>query len=161
MPQLDIAVSVRRLRREDLGSCEWAGSTTHLAYVSEALSRAARGRVDYLAVCPPSDMPVAIGGVDFEVNPDAGTLRQLVVHPALRSCGLGTILVGACEAAIKRRGLVRAELSVDEDNPCARRLYQRLGYVECGRRPEEWQVRAVDGSVRRHRTVCVVTRKDM
>ena len=59
--------------------------------------------MDYLAVCPPSGLPVAIGGVDYVANPDAGTLWQLAVHPALQSCGLGTILIRAAEDRIRAR----------------------------------------------------------
>lgn len=44
------------------------------------LERARRSEVDYLAVCPPSGLPVAIGGIDYTENPGAGTLTQLAVH---------------------------------------------------------------------------------
>jgi ribosomal protein S18 acetylase RimI-like enzyme len=70
---------------------------------------------------------VAIGGVDYRARAGAGTLWQLVVHPALRSCGIGTVLVRAAEARIAARGLRRAELAVEEGNLRARALYERLG----------------------------------
>ena len=54
------------------------------------LDRAKRGEVAYLAVFPPAGLPVALGGVDYTLNPDAGTLWQLAVHGALQSCGIGT-----------------------------------------------------------------------
>lgn len=161
MAQLNVPLSVRALTEDDLVWCDWAGSSTHLAYVRDALLRARQGDVAYLAVCPPSNLPVAIGGVDFAVTPDAGTLWQLVVHPALRSCGLGTILVRACETTITRRGLTRAELGVEHDNPRAHRLYRRLGYIDAGEKPEEWDAEQPDGSITRHRNVCVVMRKEL
>lgn len=161
MAQLNIPVSIRALTEDDLAWCDWAGSSTHLAYVRHAVIRAARGEVAYLAVCPPSDLPVAIGGVDFTATPEVGTLWQLVVHPALRSRGLGTILVQACETAVVQRRLARAELGVEHDNPRAHRWYRRLGYVDAGERTEEWDAEMPDGSTVRHRTVCTVMRKDL
>lgn len=159
MTQLSISVSVRALTYNDLAWCDWAGSNTHLAYVSTALSRVRQGEVEYLAVCPPSNLPLAVGGVDFALNPGAGTLWQLVVHPALRSCGLGTVLVEGCEDTIRRRGILRAELSVEWANLGAHRLYQRLGYVDCDQRSEAWDAEAPDGSVIQYRTKCIVMRK--
>ncbi len=79
--------------------------------------------------------------------------------PALQSCGLGTLLVRAAEQPIRHRGLRRTELAVEEDNPRARALYERLVYVAYGREWEAWDVERPDGSIRRHDTVCVLMRK--
>ncbi len=46
---------------------------------------------------------MAIGGIDYVKNPGAGTLRQLAVYGALRSCGIGTILIGRTPASRKSR----------------------------------------------------------
>lgn len=113
--------------------------------VARELERAAAREVDYLAVCTPVGLPVAIGGVDYQVAAGAGTLWQLGVLPALQSCGLGTVLIRAAEDRIRSRGLRRAELGVEESNPRARALYERLGYVACGggRTPGTWRRRTV------------------
>ncbi|MFJ1864225.1 GNAT family N-acetyltransferase [Streptomyces sp. NPDC088097] len=152
-------VSVRDLLPRDLPACTWSGSPVHLRGVERELARAAAGEVDYLAVCTPADLPVAIGGIDYRVSAAAGTLWQLAVLPALQSCGLGTLLVGAAEQRIRERGLHRAELAVEEDNPRARALYERLGYVAYGRAPDAWDEEGPDGAVRRHETMCVLMRK--
>jgi ribosomal protein S18 acetylase RimI-like enzyme len=159
MPDVVVRLTVRDLARDDLPSCTWSGSATHLANVAEALERAERGEVNYLAVCPPSNLAVAIGGVDYAVTPGAGTLWQLAVHPALRSCGIGTVLIRAAEQRIRARGLGWAELGVEETNPRARALYERLGYVAYGRKPEGWDEQAPDGSIARYETVCTLMRK--
>ncbi|WP_043263060.1 GNAT family N-acetyltransferase [Streptomyces sp. CT34] len=156
-----LPVSVRDLLPGDLPECTWAGSATHLRQVERELARAAAGEVDYLAVCTPRDVPVAIGGIDYQVTKGAGTVWQLAVLPALQSCGLGTLLVRAAERRISSRGLHRAELAVEEDNPRARALYERLGYVACGRQPDAWDEEAPDGSIRRHETVCVLMRREL
>lgn len=112
-----LELSVRDLVPADLASCGWAGSGHHLAGVARQLERARLGEVDYLAVCSVADVPVAKGGIDYRAEEGAGTLWQLAVHPALQSCGIGTLLVGAAELRIRKRGLRRAELGVEESNP--------------------------------------------
>ncbi|MFI5963857.1 GNAT family N-acetyltransferase [Streptomyces asoensis] len=154
-------VTVRDLLPEDVPACGWSGSATHLRHVERELTRAAAGEVDYLAVCTPAGLPVAIGGIDYQASEGAGTLWQLAVLPALRSCGLGTLLVRAGEQRIRSRGLHRAELAVEEDNPRARALYERLGYVAYGREPDAWDAEGPDGSIRRHETMCTLLRKDL
>jgi hypothetical protein len=71
-----IPLTVRDLTAEDLPSCAWSGGATHLASVARALERARRGEVDYLAVCPPSGLPIAIGGVDYRFVGRAGPRRD-------------------------------------------------------------------------------------
>ncbi|MFI6114738.1 GNAT family N-acetyltransferase [Kitasatospora sp. NPDC051164] len=154
-------VTVRNLRHEDLPACTWSGSATHLRCVEHELVRAAAGEVDYLAVCTPADLPVAIGGIDYQVADGAGTVWQLGVHPALQSCGLGTLLIRAAEQRIRERGLTRSELAVEEDNPRARALYERLGYVAYGREPDSWDEEAPDGTIRRYETMCVLMRREL
>ncbi|MFJ6993858.1 GNAT family N-acetyltransferase [Streptomyces sp. NPDC003090] len=156
-----LPVSVRDLLPQDLPACTWSGSDTHLRRVKRELARAAAGEVDYLAVCTPADLPVAKGGIDYQVSEGAGTLWQLAVMPALQSCGLGTLLVRAAEQRIRDRGLRRAELAVEEDNLRARALYERLGYVAYGREPDAWDEEGPDGSIRRHETMCVLMHKSL
>ena len=73
MDEVVVPLTVRDLTAEDLPACAWSGPATHLASVAEALERARLGEVDYLAVCPPSGLPVAIGGIDYAKTPGAGT----------------------------------------------------------------------------------------
>ncbi|MEU0603408.1 GNAT family N-acetyltransferase [Streptomyces sp. NPDC006393] len=156
-----LRLSVRDLVHADLASCGWAGSDHHLAGVAEQLERVRTGEVDYLAVCPATDIPVAKGGVDYQVKAGVGTLWQLAVHPALQSCGIGTFLVQAAELRIRHRGLRLAELAVEENNPRARALYERLGYVAYARQPDSWDEQAPDGSLRRYETMCTLMRKEL
>ena len=161
MTQVVIPMTIRDLTPEDLPSCAWSGPATHLASIARALERARGGVVDYLAVCPPSGLPVALGGIDYAKNPGAGTLWQLAVHGALQSCGIGTILIQAAEQRIRARGLHRAELGVEEHNPRARTLYERLGYTAYGREPESWDEEAPDGTITRYDTVLTLMRKEL
>jgi GNAT superfamily N-acetyltransferase len=115
--EVAIPLLVRDLIPEDLPSCAWSGSALHLATVAGELERARLGEVDYLAACPPSGLPVAVGGIDYAENPGAGTLYQLSVHPALQSCGIGTIFIQAAEQRIlarSRSGLAAVRVCSNE-----------------------------------------------
>ena len=157
-----LPVHVRDLTYADLPHCGWSGSALHLLVVENELDRAAAGVADYLAVCAAkTDLPLAIGGIDYELAPAAGSIHQLATMPALQSCGLGTTLMAAAEDRIRRRGLARAELGVEQDNPRARALYERLGYVVFDTRPDSWDQEAPDGTLRRYETVCAIMAKDL
>ncbi len=152
MTEVVIPLTIRDLTPEDLPSCAWSGSAAHLASVARALDRARRGEVDYLAVCPPTGLPVALGGIDDAKTPGAGPLGQLAARGALQSCGISRILIQAAEQRIRARGIQRAELGVEECNPRARALYERLGYLAYGREPGAWDKEAPDGSLTRYET---------
>ena len=88
-------------------------------------------------------------------------LWQLAVHGALLSCGIGAILIQAAEQRIRARGLHRAELGVEECNPRARGLYERLGYLAYGREPSSSDEEAPGRSLTRYKTVCTLMRKEL
>lgn len=157
MAQVLVRLNIRDLTVDDLpAACSWAGPGP-----KEAPDRMRRGEVDYLAICAPSGLPVALGGIIYTEIPDAGTLWQLSVHPALRSCGIGTILINALEQRIRDHGLNRAELGVEESNTRARSLYERLGYIAYDRELESWDETAPDGSTSRYETMCTLMRKQL
>jgi ribosomal protein S18 acetylase RimI-like enzyme len=161
MPEVMLPLTIRDLTLDDLPLCSWTGSATHLASVARALERAGRGEVDYLAICPPSGLPVGLCAIDYKRARGSGTLWQLEVHAPLRSCGLGTLLIGAAEERIGARGLHRAELGVEEDNPRARALYERLGYTAYGKESASWDQEAPDGTITRYETVCTLMYKEL
>src|SRR5215472_11251120 len=125
------SLAVDDLTPADLGRIAWSGGPMHVSAVAEALERAERGEADYLAVRSPDGWPVSIGGVDYLAHAGAGTLWQLATHWELTGLGIGTCLIAALEDRIRVRGLPWAMLGVEESNPRAWALYDRLGYEEC------------------------------
>jgi ribosomal protein S18 acetylase RimI-like enzyme len=161
MPEIAMRIEVRDLGPGDLESCGWAGTATHLAAIAGALERARLGEVEYLAACPPSDLPVGLGAIDYAKTSSAGTIWMLEVHPALQSCGIGTVLIRAAEQRTRARGLHRAELGVEDINPRARALYERLGYAAYGSEPDSWDQQADDGTISHYETTLTLMRKEL
>jgi ribosomal protein S18 acetylase RimI-like enzyme len=115
--------------------------------------------VEYLVAAATSGLPIGKAGIDYTRHAGAGTVYQAAVHPALQSCGIGTLLLGEAERRIRARGLGRAELRVEQDNRRARALYERLGYVAYGDAPDEWDAEGPAGETVRYRTMCTLMRK--
>ena len=63
-------------------------------------------------------------------------LQDFYVPTPLRGRGIGTALARAAEDLIQARGHETASLSVSSENPAARRLYERLGYIPAARPPK-------------------------
>lgn len=128
-----------------------------LRNIAGQLERVADGNADYLGVFLPSRESVGKGGIDYERSPEFGFLHQFDVREELQSCG--TALIEECESRIRARGLSYAEISVEQNNPRAQRLYERLGYVEYGSEPAAWDQEHPDGTTYWYETVCNLLRK--
>jgi ribosomal protein S18 acetylase RimI-like enzyme len=152
---------VEDLVRDDLPLLGWSGSRAHLAAVSRALDRVESGEVEYLVVRAPGGCPIAKGEIDYAVKPGTGTLSQLVTAEELRGLGVGSHLIAMAEARMRRRGIRTAELGVEDDNPPARALYERLGYSEVSRETAAWNVEDADGKLTLHETELAVLRKTL
>ncbi|HEV2768232.1 MAG TPA: GNAT family N-acetyltransferase [Acidimicrobiales bacterium] len=74
--------------------------------------------------------------------PGVPSLVHLEVAPDVRRRRIGTCLVERAEAEAMRRGAGRVLLGVEGANRGARRLYERLGYVEWGHGtvPTGWMI---------------------
>lgn len=161
MPNVTVPLLIRDLIESDLESLQWSGGASHLLSVREQLGRVDSGDVEYLVAIAPSGLPVGKAGIDYTQHLGAGTIYQAAVHPALQSCGIGTLLVAEAERRVRVRGYAYAELSVERDNPRARALYERLGYVAYGEAPDEWDADGSDGELVRYHTMCTLMRKHL
>jgi predicted N-acetyltransferase YhbS len=83
--------------------------------------------------------------------PGVPVLNHLEVTPRLRRRGIGTALIRACEDAASRRHHDVLVLGVGLDNPGAKRLYERLGYLDWGKGPivTRWTEPDGAGGIRR------------
>ncbi len=154
------ALRLDELRLDDLEAIDWS-APLHLAHVVEALERVPSRDVEYLAVRAPARQPVAIGGIDFTVRSGAGTVWQLVTHPELRGLGIGTCLVAEAEVRIGRRGCQHAVLGVEDSNPRAWVLHERLGYAAFGREAASWPQEGPTGTPEIYETEITLLRKSV
>lgn len=151
------ALRVDDLTNADLPLLGWSGSRGHVVSVGRALERVDSGEVEYLVARAPNGQPIAKAGIDYASSPGAGTLWQLATAYELQGLGIGPHLVAAAEGRIRERGLTAAELGVEDNNPRARALYERLGYRERA----SWNVDDPEGNVTLCETELAVLRKEL
>jgi ribosomal protein S18 acetylase RimI-like enzyme len=152
-------LAVGDLRADEVAGLTWSGNPAHLRSVAAALDRAARGLEDYLVVRAPAGEPVAKMRIDYASEDDTGVFSQLATMDGLQGLGIARMLVEAAEQRVRARGLAFAALGVEDDNPRARRLYERLGYQASGRRPASWEYEDDDGVLRLYETTLTMLHK--
>jgi [ribosomal protein S18]-alanine N-acetyltransferase len=104
-------------------------------------------RLLYL-VAEEGDTLIGYAGMMFTGGPQADVVT-LAVDPPRWGEGIGTALLSALVAEAISRGCQEVLLEVREDNPRARRLYQRRGFAELGIRRGYYQPSGVDAVVMR------------
>ena len=122
-------VRIRECESRDLDRFDVFG-TGHVPYCRDEF---ARSNVVILVAVSEDDVPV--GKIHVHVEHAEGTvwLEAAAVARPFRRQGIGTSLVHAAEALAVERGYRAAELGVEDSNPGARRLYERLGYRSVAR----------------------------
>jgi ribosomal protein S18 acetylase RimI-like enzyme len=123
------AVSIRPCEERDLRHFGKLGSARHVQYCRDEYARGPEALAILVAV-DADDVPVGKVHLDFETRAAEGVAVLLAasVHPPLRGVGIGTELMHAAEALSCVRGYHTIVLGVEDSNPDARRLYDRLGY---------------------------------
>lgn len=90
------------------------------------------------------------------VPPDSLYVSSLAVAEGMRSRGIGALLTARVEKEASRQGLRSVTLDVGLENQRARGFYERLGYLETGRRLASERDRRLvptTGSVRMEKAV--------
>jgi ribosomal protein S18 acetylase RimI-like enzyme len=82
-------------------------------------------------------------GFSLEFAGRFALIDELYLRPAHRGSGAGTRAVEAAAAACRGMGVAAIRLEVSNDNPRARRLYDRLGFRAHGR---DLMTRWLDGN---------------
>jgi ribosomal protein S18 acetylase RimI-like enzyme len=123
------AVAIRPCEERDLAHFETLGSARHVQYCRDQFARGPAALAILVAV-DSDDVPVGKVHLDFQDRADEGVavLIAASVTPPLRGVGIGTDLMRAAETFACERSCRAIVLGVEDSNPDARRLYERLGY---------------------------------
>jgi GNAT superfamily N-acetyltransferase len=78
---------------------------------------------------------LVLNAMPYECLAHTRWLHAIYLHPDARGRGAGVALVGAAMASAQAEGATRVALWVNGKNGPARRMYERLGFVETGRIP--------------------------
>jgi len=121
--------AIRRCEEQDLDHFGAFGSERHVEYCREEFTRADRVRI---LVAVADDIPVGKAHVHFDPG-DAATIEAVAVVRERQRRGIGTALIRSAEAVAAEHGYEAVQLGVEDSNPDARRLYERLGYRSVAR----------------------------
>ena len=144
---MHVGVEVRVAEPDDIDQLARALGPKHHEYFRSRLPRQLRGRGEILVAFRDAH-PAGAVFVSWEAAdepavrrhlPGVPTIFHLHVAPAHRRKGVATSLIRHAEQRLRRRGHRRVLLGVDTSNQPARRLYQRLGYVQ----PDEPELRGL------------------
>ena len=137
-----------------------AGETEFLLRYPEECTMDAAGETAFLdgvLKSPNQVMPCCFvegklaGNAMLTMNPHLKTRHRGSVAIGLRreywGLGIGTALLRELDAIAKARGLEILELDYIEGNDRARRLYEKMGFVEAARVPDAYRLK--DGSSRK------------
>lgn len=137
---------IRDGRPGDVELMGWAGSEAQRDEWRHHLARAASGEVDFLVV-EVCDRVVGKAVLDWTHNADGTPWLWLgSVDPEFRGRGLGALGLAEAERRARFRGHACIEMCVDDDNPRARELYLRHGYVVVGPYIDEHDETLPDGT---------------
>ena len=131
---LELELKIRQCTRQDLPRLEWFGLyTEHRQLIEDAFRRQQAGEVNML-VADLDGFPVGQAWLDLSARAadSVGVIWALRVLPVLRNHSIGTRLMIAAERLLTERGYRWSELTVDQQEPRSRRLYERLGYRSAG-----------------------------
>ena len=79
------------------------------------------------------------GYVGSQTVLDETDMMNIAVHPDYRRKGIAEALVTALIARLKEQGSTSLMLEVRASNKPARKLYEKMGFVQVGRRPNYYR----------------------
>ena len=136
-----LALEIRPLRKGEIPLLDAHLDVERLAgRHDERFAQQQEGRLTYL-IAWLGEIPIGHTMVRWEGTTDAyvadrisdcAHVEDLFVMPEFRSQGIGTRILEHGEWMARKRGFERIGLAVGVDNPRARALYERLGYVDTG-----------------------------
>ncbi len=127
----DIAI-IRKLERESESAAHWGEREYGALFAAEAPRRIA------LVAAEEVDAQI-LGFVIARCADDEWEIENVVVAPEQRRRGLGSELVRELVQEAGRSGATAVLLEVRESNAAARRLYEKIGFTQIGRRPDYYR----------------------
>jgi len=123
------AVRIRLCEERDLEHFHVLGGSDHARYCREQFARGSDA-CTILVATDENDKPIGKVHLDFQSRATGGeaVLVAAAVQRDRQGRGIGTALMAAAEEQVCARGLDAIVLGVEDFNPGARRLYERLGY---------------------------------
>jgi ribosomal protein S18 acetylase RimI-like enzyme len=139
-------VSIRQAEKDDLVNLEWNGEYTHFRRLyADTYMMVEQGAAAIWIAETNGNGLIGQCFVSLKRNrPELadGIVRAYIygfrVKPEYRNLGIGTCIMQAIEADLKKRGLQQVTLNVGKDNQHARRFYERQGYIVTGEDPGYW-----------------------
>ena len=123
------AIRIRHCTEGDLDRFDAFGTPHHVDYCRQEFKRGE----DEAAILVADDGGALVGKLHLDFvtrrSDQEAVLIAAAVVPELRSRGVGTALMAAAEELVCSRGYGAIVLGVEDSNPGARRLYERLGYA--------------------------------
>lgn len=128
-------ISLRALRLEDCEAvCELASHTLPEHWSVRSLEEALRFDYNVYFVAVRDRRIVGFAGI--MVTPPDADLLNIAVDPALQRQGIAQLLLGKILEEARRRQAERMMLEVRSGNHAARRLYEKYGFAELGKRKD-------------------------
>lgn len=127
-------VVIRPCREADLPALEWFGLfAPHRQLIRRVFEQHRRGEALMLVAEVNGEASGQLW-IDMQRHKEEriGEIWAVRILPCLQRLGIGTRLIAVAETLLLERGFEQAQLAVETDNPAARRLYERLGYVLAG-----------------------------
>ena len=125
--------TIRACKEEDLPALEWMGLySRHRHIIRETFEAQERGDA-LMLLGVAAGFPIAQIWIAFRQSSSLATLWAVRTFHPLQGSGIGRRMMRAAEHALARRGVVRAELEVDDCNRKVLGFYRRLGWqvVRC------------------------------
>ena len=129
----DDVLAIRALERQADAAAHWAEREYDALFAADAPLRIA------LVAVTESDATHIHGFVIARCTPDDWEIENVVVAPEQRRSGIGTRLIQEVLLRAEAGGATSVLLEVRESNFAARRLYEKLGFSEKGRRNDYYR----------------------
>lgn len=156
-PQVEITqLRIRTAERSDLPAMEWNGEYSHFRRLYQDIYQSYRRGEAVLWVAELENGSL-IGQLFVQLNSarpelaDGGSRAYIYgfrIQEPYRNQGIGSLMLQIAEDDLRKRGYRKVILNVNQDNPDARRLYERSGYQVTATEDGTWSYHDEHGRLR-------------